>query len=186
MPNIGRNASAKSIAVLKVIEPPHSVSTNDEIRITDGIEMMNVVTWKNPVSVVPMPVRNMWWAQTTIDMPPMNSTARDHQPVAPQRPPRIRRDHFGDDAHRRQDQDVDLGMSEKPEQVLPQQRIAAAGNALQRHAADDETARQEEARAGMAIHQLEDGRRLQRRECEQQQQRRHQLRPHEEGQLRPT
>ena len=75
MPNIGRNASANNIGVLKVIEPPHNVSTSDEIRITDGIEMMNVVTWKNPVSVVPMPVRNMWWAHTIIDMPPMNSTA---------------------------------------------------------------------------------------------------------------
>ncbi len=59
MPNIGRNASANSIGVLKVIEPPHNVSTSDEIRITEGIEMMNVVTWKNDVIEVLMPVRNM-------------------------------------------------------------------------------------------------------------------------------
>ena len=59
MPNIGRNANAKSIGVLKRIDPPHSVSTSDVTSTTDGIEMIIVVTWKNDVSVVPMPDRNM-------------------------------------------------------------------------------------------------------------------------------
>ena len=74
MPNIGRNASANSIGVVKRIDPPHSVSTSDEISTTDGIEMIIVVTWKNVLSDVPMPLRNMWCAHTTIDMPPMKST----------------------------------------------------------------------------------------------------------------
>ena len=80
MPNIGRNASANSIGVVKRIDPPHNVSTSDEIRITDGIEMIIVVTWKNVLSDVPMPLRNMWCAHTTIDMPPMNSTAATIRP----------------------------------------------------------------------------------------------------------
>ena len=41
---------------------------------TDGIEMIIVVVWKNELIVVPMPVRNMWWAQTTNDMKPRNTT----------------------------------------------------------------------------------------------------------------
>ena len=32
------------------------------------------------------------------------------------------RQHLGDDAQRRQDQDVDLGVAEDPEEVLPEQR----------------------------------------------------------------
>ena len=72
MPNIGRKASAKSIGVLKRIEPPHSEMIS-EVRITtDGIEMIIVVVWKNAAIVVPMPVKNMWCAQTTNDMKPRN------------------------------------------------------------------------------------------------------------------
>ena len=47
--------------------------------------------------------------------------------VAEERLPGEDRQDLGDDAHGRQDQDVDLGMPEDPEQVLPEQRIAAAG-----------------------------------------------------------
>ena len=104
-----------------------------------------------------------------------------HQAVAPQRAPRVRRDDFRHDAHRRQDEHVDLGMREEPEEVLPEQRIAAARDG-QRRVAHGQPRRQEEARADDAVHQLEDGRRLQRRKRQQQQQRRHHLRPHEEGQ----
>ena len=41
---------------------------------TDGIEMIIVVVWKNELIVVPMPVRNMWCAQTMNDMKPRNTT----------------------------------------------------------------------------------------------------------------
>ena len=46
MPNIGRKASAKSIGVLKRIEPPHSDRMSAVRMITDGIEMIIVVVWK--------------------------------------------------------------------------------------------------------------------------------------------
>ena len=59
MPNIGRNASAKSIGVLKRIEPPHSEMNMQVRMITDGIEMIIVVVWKNVAIFVPMPVRYM-------------------------------------------------------------------------------------------------------------------------------
>ena len=34
------------------------------------IEMIIVVVWKNELIVVPMPVMNMWWAQTTNEIKP--------------------------------------------------------------------------------------------------------------------
>ena len=37
---------------------------------TDGIEMIIVVVWKKLLIVVPMPVMNMWCAQTMNDMKP--------------------------------------------------------------------------------------------------------------------
>ena len=71
---MGRKASAKSIGVVNRMAPPQSERMSDVTRITDGMEMIIVVTWKNVLSDVPIPVRNMWCAQTTRDMPPMNRT----------------------------------------------------------------------------------------------------------------
>ena len=48
--------------------------------------------------------------------------------IAPQRLARGRGDHFGDDAESRQDQNVDLRVAEEPEEVLPEDRTAAAGD----------------------------------------------------------
>ena len=76
-------------------------------------------------------------------------------------------------------------MREEPEQMLPQQRVAAAGRSEQRCTANHEAGWQEEAGAGDAVHQLEDCRRLKSGERQQQQQRRDQLRPDEERQLHP-
>ena len=73
MPNIGRNASANSIGVLKRIEPPHSEMISAVRITTEGIEMIIVVVWKNDDIVEPIPVRNMWCAQTMNDMKPRNT-----------------------------------------------------------------------------------------------------------------
>ena len=81
----------------------------------------------------------------------------DHRPVAPQRLADIVGDDLGDDAHGRQDQHVNLGMGQEPEQVLPEQRAAAAGD-LQNSVVDEQPAGQEEARASQAVHELHDPR----------------------------
>ncbi len=60
MPNIGRNASANIPGTVNRIDPPQSESRSDDTMTTDGIEMIIVVTWKNPLMAGPMPVRNMW------------------------------------------------------------------------------------------------------------------------------
>src|SRR5437899_326011 len=63
--NMGRNAVAKSIGVVKRIAPPYS-DMMKQVRITtEGMEMIMVVVWKKVLIVVPMPVMNMWWAHTT-------------------------------------------------------------------------------------------------------------------------
>ena len=74
MPNIGRKAVAKSIGVLKRIDPPQSERSRDVRITTDGIEMIIVVVWKNAAIAVPMPVMNMWWAQTMNDMKPRKTS----------------------------------------------------------------------------------------------------------------
>ena len=77
---------------------------------------------------MPMPVMNMWCAHTMNDMKPRKTHRVDHRAVAPQRLARVVRDDLGDDAHGRQDQDVDLRVGQEPEQVLPEERVAAAGD----------------------------------------------------------
>ena len=59
MPNIGRKPSAKSIGVLKRMLPPQSEMSKHVRMITDGMEMIIVVVWKNVAIRVPMPVRYM-------------------------------------------------------------------------------------------------------------------------------
>ena len=76
MPNIGRNAVAKSIGTLNRIEPPQSEMKNALRMMTDGMEMIIVVVWKNALTTEPMPVSYMWWAQTMKERKPRTSAAK--------------------------------------------------------------------------------------------------------------
>src|SRR5207237_10073956 len=67
IPNIGRNAIVKSIGTLKRMEPPQSEMKNALKMITDGIEISNVVVWKNALTAEPMPMSHMRCGQTTSD-----------------------------------------------------------------------------------------------------------------------
>ena len=64
--------------------------------------------------------------------PPTNETDRcareDHKRVAKQRLLGKDRQHFGHDAKGREHEDVHLGMTKDPEQVLPEQRICTKFN----------------------------------------------------------
>ena len=70
------------------------------------------------------------------------------------RPPRRRRHDHRDERDRRQEDDVDLGVAEDPEEVLPEQRVAAAARIeerpaegaleLEQHRAGDERRKREE------------------------------------------
>ena len=74
MPNIGMNASANSIGVVKRIDPPHNDRIITVRMMIDGTEMIMVVSWKKVLIAVPMPVRNMWCAHTMKLMKPRNTT----------------------------------------------------------------------------------------------------------------
>ena len=53
MPNIGRNAITNNMGVLNRIEPPHSERNMQVRMITEGIEMIIVVVWKNVATRCP-------------------------------------------------------------------------------------------------------------------------------------
>ena len=55
-----------------------------------------------------------------------DDAGKDHDRIAEQRLAGESGQHFGDNAHRRQNQDIDLRVTEHPEQMLPHNGIAAA------------------------------------------------------------
>ena len=72
-----------------------------------------------------MPVVNMWCAQSAEAEDADAEQRADHPAVADERRARHRRQDHRDHAGRGQEDDVDLGMAEQPEQVLPEHRVAA-------------------------------------------------------------
>ncbi len=71
MPNMGRKAMTNSMGVLKRIEAPQSERNMQVKMITEGMEMIIVVVWKKVATLVPMPVRYIWWAQTMKERKPI-------------------------------------------------------------------------------------------------------------------
>ena len=61
---------------VKRIEPPQSEMKNALRMMTDGIEMIIVVVWKNALTTVPMPVSYMWCAQTMKERNPRTRAAK--------------------------------------------------------------------------------------------------------------
>src|SRR5262249_53163626 len=74
------------------------------------------------------------------------------------------------DTHAGQDRDVDLRVAEEPEEVLPEYRRAAF--MIDHLIVDDQTRRNEEARAAYAIEKQQDSARQKDREGEQREDRR--------------
>jgi len=64
MTNWETRPTAKSIAVVKRIEPPHIVAVQFRIFTPVGIAISIVLAPKTASGVGPRPVVNMWWAQT--------------------------------------------------------------------------------------------------------------------------
>ena len=57
IPNIGKKTRRTASGTLKRIDPPQSERKRQVRIITEGIEMIIVVVWKNALMAVPMPVR---------------------------------------------------------------------------------------------------------------------------------
>ena len=83
-----------------------------------------------------MPLTNRWCCQTNEAQHPDPEHAADGDPIAPERLAREDRQHLQDQAEGRDDEDVDLGVPEEPEEVLPQVRRTAARGHEERGLAD--------------------------------------------------
>ena len=116
---------ANSIGVVKLTEPPHIVPIQLKIFTPVGTAISIVLEAKTASAIGPRPTANMWCAHTPKARKPIAIARVDHDRVAEERLAREDRDDLGDDAHRGQDQDVHLGVAEDPEQVLPEERVAA-------------------------------------------------------------
>ena len=125
--NTNRKPTAHSIGVSKVIEPRHMVAIQLKIFTPVG----------TAISIVAY-MKNSWPGHrhaggVHVVRPHDERQDRDrrggvhHRRVAEQALAREGRDDRADDAERRQDHDVDLGVPEEPEDVLVHHRVAAAG-----------------------------------------------------------
>ncbi len=124
--NIETKPSANSIGTVKRMLPPHSVPSQLKVLIADGTAMTIVEIMKLVPSVGFMPLWNMWCPHTIQLRKAMRDDRERHRAVAEDRLAGEDRQDLRGDAHRRQDHDVDLGVAEEPEEVLPEQRLAAA------------------------------------------------------------
>src|SRR5690625_1211013 len=117
--NVVRKPRVNSIGVSKVIDPLHMVPIQLKNFTPVGTAISIVMKAKNSSMTVPRVY--MWWAHTVTDRAAIAI-------VAPTRVlyPKIGlaegRDDLGDDAEERQREHVYLGVTEEPEQVLPQDR----------------------------------------------------------------
>ncbi len=81
-----------------------------------------------------MPAAYMWCAHTTKPIRRDRDHGVGHAEIAEHRLVRERRHDVADDAEARHDENVDLRVAEEPEQMLVEDRIAAAGGAIERRA----------------------------------------------------
>ena len=58
-PNIGKKASAHIIGTVNLMDPPHKEIKRHVRSITEGIEIITVVAWKNVETTLPIPVKYM-------------------------------------------------------------------------------------------------------------------------------
>ncbi|GIT02718.1 MAG: hypothetical protein CM1200mP27_13430 [Chloroflexota bacterium] len=121
------NAKANIIAVVNSIEPFHRVPIQLKILTPVGTAISMVVMVNTEFATGPRPTVNIWWLQTAQPMMPITIPENTIKGVAKQGLPRERRQNLRDNTHRRQDQNVDFGMSKDPEKVLPENRIATFG-----------------------------------------------------------
>ena len=165
--------TAKISGVLNSIVPRHSVATQLKIFTPVGIAIRNELIMKKTSTIVALGVENMWCAHTSSAEERDDDRRRGDRLVAEDRLAGEDRQDLGDDPEARQDHDVDLGVPEEPEQVLPQQRVAAL-------------ARVEEVRAEVAVGQQQRHGAGDHRQREDQQDRVDEDRPDEQRQAAPA
>jgi hypothetical protein len=111
----------------ELIEPPHMVAIQEKIFTPVGNRDHHGGEHEVGLRVDAHAGRIHVVAQTMKPMKPIATIGVGHAEIAEHRLPGEGRDDVADHAEAGQDQDVDLGVAEEPEQVLVEQRVAAAG-----------------------------------------------------------
>ena len=122
---IAKKPRIQSIGVFRRRRPDHIVAIQQKNCVPVGMAIMMLAAVKKLSPSCGRPVANMWWTHRPNPMNAVDDERQHDRQVAEHRPPRERGDDRRDDAGARDEDDVDLGMAEEPEQVLPQQRVAA-------------------------------------------------------------
>src|ERR1041385_3769372 len=107
---------------------------------------------------------------------PDDQHGKDERFVTPQRLARIVSQDFGDDSEGRQDQNVNLRMTQEPKQMLPQERAASAADVKGR-TIDHHSGGKKKTGFGNSVHQLHHDGGLEWRKREHQKESGHKLRP---------
>ncbi len=123
--NDTRNPSAKTIGVSKVTDPRQSVPIQLKIFTPVGTAMSIVMRAKKGSSTDP--VTYMWCAPHGHGESGDRDRRVDQRLVSEDRLTAEDREDLRHDAEERQSDDVDLGVAEEPEQVLPQQDTTVGG-----------------------------------------------------------
>ena len=121
------NAKMNSKGVLNTSLPLSNVASQQKIWTPLGTAIAMLEAVKKLSASRGRPVANMWWTHRPKASTPVAQTSEHQRQIAEHRPAREGRDHAGDHADRRQEDDVDFRMAEEPEQMLPQQHVAALG-----------------------------------------------------------
>ena len=164
---IAKNPRIQSIGILTLRRPDHIVAIQQKTCVPVGIAMMMLAAVKKL-----SPELRETGREHVVDPQPepheRGGDERQDDRQIPEHPPlREGGDDGRDNAGSRNEDDVDLGMAEEPEHVLPQQRVARVLDV-------------EEMRADESIENERRAREHHGRHREQHHERRHDLRPHED------
>ena len=125
MTNVTMKPIAQSIGVPKRMRPPYMVNSQLKTFTPVGTAMIIVIDAEDGIDVGARAHREEV-VQPDHEGEDADRHGRgDHRAIAEQRLAGEGRDHLGEDAERRQDQDVDLRMAPDPDQVHVHHRVAA-------------------------------------------------------------
>ena len=110
----------------KRTRPRYIVNSQLKIFTPVGMAMIMVVMPKKALTSAPEPIVKKWCSHTRKESSVIGHGRAHHRGVAEQPLAREGGDDLGEDAERRQDEDVDLGMAPDPDEVDVHHRVAAA------------------------------------------------------------
>ena len=129
--NMAIKPMANSMGVLKCSLPPHMVASQAKILIPVGTPIRKLSAEKNMQRQGGHAGGEHMVRPNGKGQHADGDPGKDNRFVPKQRLAREDRNDLGDNPEGRQDQDIDLRVAEEPEQVLPEQRVAALGDVVE-------------------------------------------------------